>query len=525
MRYTILPLAFLGTIVLTRPVHAQTKTDRAEVRWGAELNEKKDGDFGIVYHETEDHVYFSNWKKKELYITKMDRDLKVEYDRLVPLEINDEEHGLERIVFLGDQVVVFTSVYDKKDERTTLYKRVFNEADMRPQGGPEKIHQVRAEGRKNTGGFNVYTSPDRERMLVRTFKPYEKEAREQFDLRLYDGDLQLLSERTVDLPYSGDKFVTESVLLDNDGTVMVLGIVYDEKQEARANRKKGDATYTYHLLVLPPDASAPEDHVIDVREKFLQDMTFAMGETGDIVCGGFYGNTNEWNIRGAYFLKLDRGTKAISHQSFKEFDNDFITSYMTEKEAKQAEKRAEKREEDLQMYNFDLDEIVLRDDGGAVMVGEQSYTYVSCYTDNNGNRYCNTYYVNNDIVVVNIDPNGEIEWARKVPKRQHAGTPIYSSYGMSVVGNKIYFVFNDSGKNLFLKEGDRIDDFELKGKDALVTLATVEADGTVHREALLAPDRQDAILRPMACTQVADDRMFIYATRKNDYQYGYITFQ
>ena len=70
-----------------------------------------------------------------------------------------------------------------------------------------------------------------------------------------------------------------------------------------------------------------------------------------------------------------------------------------------------------------------------------------------------------------------------------------------------------------------IDDFELKGKDALVTLATVEADGTVHREALLAPDRQDAILRPMACTQVADDRMFIYATRKNDYQYGYITFQ
>ena len=112
-----------------------------------------------------------------------------------------------------------------------------------------------------------------------------------------------------------------------------------------------------------------------------------------------------------------------------------------------------------------------------------------------------------------------------MPKRQHAGTPIYSSYGMSVVGNKIYFVFNDSGKNLFLKEGDRIDDFELKGKDALVTLATVEADGTVHREALLAPDRQDAILRPMACTQVADDRMFIYATRKNDYQYGYITFQ
>ncbi|HPE46691.1 MAG TPA: hypothetical protein PK380_12545, partial [Deltaproteobacteria bacterium] len=368
--------------------------------------------------------------------------------------------------------------------------------------------------RKNTGGFNVYTSPDRERMLVRTFKPYEKEAREQFDLRLYDGDLQLLSERTVDLPYSGDKFVTESVLLDNDGTVMVLGIVYDEKQEARANRKKGDATYTYHLLVLPPDASAPEDHVIDVREKFLQDMTFAMGETGDIVCGGFYGNTNEWNIRGAYFLKLDRSTKAISHQSFKEFDDDFITSYMTEKEANKLEKDAAKKDEDLQMYSFELSDIVLREDGGAVFVGEQSYDIESCYTDSKGNTRCVTLFFNNDIVVINIDPDGEIEWARKVPKRQRiTGSAAYSSYALCVVEDKIYFVFNDSNKNFPFSEGGDFDYAIWRGKDPMVSLVTVEYDGTKHREALLASDLQDAIISTVACRQVDDDRMFIYATR------------
>jgi len=496
------------------------------VRWGTELRPKEGGYFQEVLHHTDDHVYLTTLTKGKLHIVKLDKDLNTVYDEELPLKVADAWHELERIVFLGDHVVIFTSVYSRKEKLTILYKRNFDDADMRPQGPPEKIYQVQAEGRKNTGGFDVYISPDRQRMLLKTFQPWEENAPVRMDLRLYDADLQLINERIVQLPYPDERFMTESVILDDDGTVMVLGILYDEKHEAKVNRKKGDATYTYHLLVVPPDDMEPADHVIDVRDKFLQDMTFAIGETGDIVCGGFYGNTNEWNIRGAYFLKLDRSTKAISHQSFKEFDDDFITSYMTEKEANKLEKDAAKKDEDLQMYSFELSDIVLREDGGAVFVGEQSYDIESCYTDSKGNTRCVTLFFNNDIVVINIDPDGEIEWARKVPKRQRiTGTVAYSSYALCVVEDKIYFVFNDSNKNFPFSEGGDLDYAIWRGKDPMVSLVTVEYDGTTHREALLATDLQDAIISTVVCRQVDDDRMFIYATRGKIFQYGYITFQ
>jgi hypothetical protein len=126
-----------------------------------------------------------------------------------------------------------------------------------------------------------------------------------------------------------------------------------------------------------------------------------------------------------------------------------------------------------------------------------------------------------------VDPEGNIDWAVKVPKRQHTTNDggYYSSFAMHVTEDNIYLLFNDNGKNLFLLPGDKVEQFKLGGKEALITLATVEGVGTVHREALLAPDKRDAITRPKACVQIDENRMFVYAARKKDYRFGMITYQ
>ena len=308
------------------------------------------------------------------------------YQKLLPFELNKVDHDLVDILFIDDRILVYTSAYDKKAKTTSLYLRVFNESDMTPIATIEKLHTLQAEDKRNTGDYAVLVSPNDERILVRVNLPYEKEGRERFGLRMYDKQLQMLWERQVELPYNDNEFTRASVRVDDDGSVLLLGVKYDEKREAKENKKKGDATYVYHLLVLRPEGGEMEDHTIDVRDKFLQDMTFAMGKDGDVICGGFWGNKSSWSVRGAFFLRLDRKTKTINHESFKEFDHDFITAYMTEKEERKAEKKAEKKGEDLEMYNFDLDDIILRDDGGAVMVGEQAYQYTRCYTDSKGSQ-------------------------------------------------------------------------------------------------------------------------------------------
>jgi hypothetical protein len=337
-------------------------------------------------------------------------------------------------------------------------------------------------------------------------------------------------EQEVSLPYQDSEFGMESIRLANDGSVIILGRKYAEKREAREKRKDQVPTYEYHILVYHGNGAAPEDNTIAVKDKFLQDLTLNLGDEGDILCGGFFGNRGTTSVAGVFFMRLDRRTKEIVHSSFNTFAKDFVTSYMTEKEEKKATKKADKKGEEVEMVNFDLDQIIRRDDGGAVMVGEQYHMYAvtTCTSNSNGGQTCRTnyHYIYNDIMVVNVDPNGNIEWAAKVPKRQHSVNDggYYSSYTVAVKENLIYLMFNDSGKNLFLKEGNKVEPMRLNNKEAMITLATVDREGRVTREALLSQEKRDAILRPKSCVQIKDENIFIYATRKKEYRFGTVKF-
>ncbi len=478
---------------------------------------------------TDDHVYMTVSLKKETFLRKMDKQHRTVYQELVPLKVGKDDHELERIEVLDDRVVVFTSHLNKKDKTYTLYYRLFDEARMRPQGGPVRLADMDIERKKNAGSFQVTVSPDGSKVLINQQLPYAKQGRERFRLKVLDNDMAPLWDRDVDLPYEDSEFAVERVRVDNDGSVMLIGRKYAEKRDAKALRKDGLSTFVYHLITYRDDGSDAEDHPIQVQDKFFQDLSINVGDEGDILCGGFYGLKSANAISGAFFLRLDRRTKAVVHSSFKEFDRDFITAYMTEKEEKKATRKAERKDEELEMPSFELRDIVRREDGGSVLVGEQYryYAVTTCTTTANGGQTCRTthHYVYNDIIVVNVDPQGDIEWAAKVPKRQHSVNDDgrYASYGMVVMKDRIHLLFNDHGKNLMLTQGAKVEPFKFD-KNMLVTLVTINQDGAVKREALFPQDKREAIVRPKTAMQVADERMFIYADWKKNHRFGTVVF-
>ena len=524
--FNAIPAIMLG--LLAGPALAQNKTDQADVNWGPELNEKTDGDFVEIVGERKDAVYMTMTFKKQLHLQKMDLNMKVLWHKPLELEIDKKDYALERIYVTDEQIIVFSSFFDKKEDQNSLYAKVYDADDFSPKSRMEKVARISAEKARNSGDFTVHISPDGTKILVTITPPREKDVVKPREMKVYDMALQELWTKKIKTPENQS---ISDYRMDNDGTVIAITMFYPEKQERRERKREGKPMYDYHLLVYSKDSEQPSDHPIKVGDRFLQDMQLTLGKEGDIICGGLYGTKNSWSVRGTFFLKLDRKTKAIKHESYKEFTDDFITAYMTEKEEKKAKKKAEKKDEDLQLYEYDLDEIIRRDDGGAVMVMEQYYMYAvtTCYSTPNGGRSCTTtyHYIYNDIIVVNIDPDGNIEWAVKVPKRQHTVNDggYYSSYAMEVKGDKIHLIFNDSGENLYVKSGDKIKQFELKGKDALVTIVTIDGNGDVKREALFTPERRDVILKPKDCVQLDNDQMMIYATRKKEYRFGMIDFK
>lgn len=383
----------------------------------------------------------------------------------------------------------------------------------------------------NTGSFEVRVSPDHSKVLVHTFYPREKDVVRKTRMEMFDGNMNPLWAQDMDMPYTSDEFRVLSQRVDDDGSMVMLGIRFAKKEEKRELKRASQATYEYHLLVFDGRSSLPEDYPIVVEDKFLQDMTIRMGTEGDVLCAGLYGNQGDTRyVSGAFFLRLDHATKKLVHQSYKAFPADFVTSYMTERQAAKAEKKAERKNQELERYEYDVRDLVRRDDGGIVLLAEQYYMYTTESTVSTGNGGTTTrtvyHYLFNDIIAVNIDPNGEIEWAVKVPKRQHTvNTYLWSSFALAVKDDHIYLVFNDSGDNLFLKPGDKVKQFGLTEKNILVVLVTIDKYGEVTREALFSPERRDVILRPMDCVQLDNGSMFIYASRKNDYRFGQVLFK
>jgi hypothetical protein len=184
-------------------------------------------------------------------------------------------------------------------------------------------------------------------------------------------------------------------------------------------------------------------------------MQFSFDNKGNIICGGFYSDKGTTTMKGAYFFTIDFTTKAIVKKSFKEFGVEFLTQNLTEREKEKVEKKLEKGKE-VEEYAYKLDDLILREDGGLVLVGEQAYSVTTTHYSSSGMSYKETRYYYNDIVVVNISPEGEIEWGTKIPKRQMTTNDggYFSSYLMVVLKDKLYFIFNDCPKNLNVqKEG------------------------------------------------------------------------
>jgi hypothetical protein len=241
-------------------------------------------------------------------------------------------------------------------------------------------------------------------------------------------------------------------------------------------------------------------------------MQIAINDKNDIVCGGFYSNVGTFSINGSYFLTVSGVNGEIISKSFKEFDLKFITQNMTEREANKAKKKEEKGK-DVELFEYDLDNIILRDDGGAILVGEQFYVEIYTYTTQYGTT--TSYHYNyNDIIVININPEGQIEWAKKIPKEQESvndgGT--YSSYAMSVFGDKLFFIFNDNPKNLSNTGDGKLKNYN-PNRESIVVMVAMDGEGQFKKEALYKMKRSDILIRPKLSSQISDDEMIVFGKK------------
>ncbi|MDB5229591.1 MAG: hypothetical protein JWN76_396 [Chitinophagaceae bacterium] len=277
---------------------------------------------------------------------------------------------------------------------------------------------------------------------------------------LYDRSLQLVHKTQIGIPMpERNDFLTE-FNVDNDG-----GLVFLRNSGTSQNDNINKVT----LLTQPKGSDMVSFTPIPIENVFLDDVQVKINNAnGQYLVSSFFAKLRRGNIEGLFNYLVDkRNLKTVSN-SLNVFNNDL----RNEARGENADKAA--------FNDYFLQKIVMRNDGGFLVVSEANYTssrgnafnrwdnvyptpylnpldyyyFRSYYPFWRGGTFSNnsvTRYYADDILVLSFDPSSKIEWSNVIHKSQYDdNTDNFIGFTTMNLGNELDFLFNMLEKRTLL---------------------------------------------------------------------------
>ena len=474
-------------------------------------------DFFLGADQEQFYTYFS--KGRNVTYGKYSNELK-------KLKTNTIEYPKEKVVRnkefhveLGETIYEIYSISDKKTKTNKLFARTINKESLEPNKDERELFTLKGDMYYKNFRY-AFTqgdvSPDESKFLVAFKLPEEEDRYRRFRLMVFDTDFNLLWQ--TDRKFVIDKKKKFNFLgqgwvmggsygafqLGNDGQILTWGI-----QDKGRDFDPEDRYETYVFKITENDMVSTR---VGFPDKKIMDYFIRLTNDGKVMLSGFYNKNRKAKydlIDGAFLSYWDIEKGEATHVSFDEFSDDFKKSYWSERKINKYEKEQKKKKDKAKigMSNYELDRIIEREDGGAILVGSIDYSY-TVYTG----RSSYTVYVDGNIIVVNVDPSGNIVWSKKIPKSQSNRGNVGLGYELAWTKDRLYFLYNDNFKNLERGwDGSRV--YTFKGGDNPVTMAICDLtnDGEVTREQVWTTDKAGGMFQPgPKADQLFADETIIY---------------
>ncbi|MBI3510490.1 MAG: hypothetical protein HY064_07480 [Bacteroidetes bacterium] len=436
-------------------------------------------------------------------------DMGLDYSKTIQFSMQGRTMDVESLFLINKKILAFGSLYDKEKNVNVLYAEVLDNTCTVEKAWMQ-IASVNADKKNNSGSFFAAMSDDSLHILIVINPPYDKAANENYTLQLLDSDLKTEWKKEIAPPYLDQYFALDNFIVSKKGDVYMLATISKDKSVMSPHERRTLPTYYNSVLLYDRAADALQEFKVNLDPKFISDVKIAVNDSGDIICAGFYSNKSSFEATGTFYLKIDRKTKAVVTQGTMDFSKDFLEQFMSPQKAAHGK----------ELPDYDLRYLVQRDDGGAILVAEQYYEVLVQSYDPTAKMYTYTYYYYyNEIIVVSIDPDGGISWAKKIPKYQVSRNDVgyYSSFAFAVSGDKMYFMFNDNPKNLKLKDKGRYK-YLSNPKRSVATLVTMDSRGNQDRQAMFNNNDLKIILRPKLFLQCNEHELILYGEKGSTFK-------
>lgn len=216
----------------------------------------------------------------------------------------------------------------------------------------------------------------------------------------------------------------EQVLVNNEGEAF---IVFNEN-----NRRKKSQDHQFAILKVSPDQRETR-YTIPFNDYVSHDMNVQYDEINQqLVASGLY-SAQKGTVNGIFYFNTN--LEQIPTIQTSELEETFMRS-LTGKKSRKIHG----------IDNFAICQLVLRKDGGALLVAEQRFTYessIAFYEEERKRTQADYLYEN--ILVASIHPSGKVYWKDVLFKSQSSenDNARYSSFFAVKTNSSIRFLYNN----------------------------------------------------------------------------------
>lgn len=341
----------------------------------------------------------------------------------------DFEKGFvcEEIIEFSDKYYFFYSIWDKEKKNEQLFVREINFEKGDFIGVGKKIITVKSKIQGQKGSKFIFQKSFNKKILSIRYKlnPEEKNDdinKSKYGFHVYDIDLKENWSNLISMPYTESKMKEIELAISNDYKIYMIAKILNENEKEFYN-KEGAPNFKTNILTFYNDQTEIKSSEIDLHGKKIIQISFFEGKNDELIIAGFYGKTVfKGNLSGFYLVPTTDGLFVynlnkdgkISNEIMHEIPSEILKQYLSERQQKKADKKEEEGD-DLGLEYINLKNIKLNNDGSIILIGEKDYFKVN---NQNGNNSISFFY--EEILISKINNKGELEWMKKLPKKQIA---------------------------------------------------------------------------------------------------------
>lgn len=491
-----------------------------------------------------------SYYKKQLTVYKFDfKNLNQQGDTEVELNDASKNFNSEEVIYIGGKCYWLHSDWDKETKKEKLYSteidiktgRVINENKLLFE--IDKVAGDLAAGGWFGAGAKIvnkyeynYNAGNNKLLISVRYAPEFKSDKINYDrigFFVLDAKMNKIWSKDFKMPYTEAVMDNSDFSVDEAGNAYLLAKVFNSDARKETDKETGKPGYHYEVLKFTADGTMI-NKAIESDDFYLKQPTLIENGLHEMVIATTYSkkSSKKGGTDGIFLAKLDNSNNVIKYQKG---NYEFALEELEKYESKRSKRKMEKKS-DYEAPNMRIRDVIVNADGSTIISLEDYHVEVTSSSYSGAAGYRTTYqytYYYDDMLVTKINAAGNVEWLRKIPKRQKSTTTgLQDVYSRTAVFNPVsgtlgyktfidssgcYFLYLDNIKNMELDESD-VPKYHINGFGGQVVVTKIDNAGNMSKELVFDTREEKLMLSPRQFTQISGNRFIGRAKLKKTFQ-------